>query len=300
MRPYLSANRKKGKVKILNGDACDFFESLEPNSVDLIVTSPPYFMGKEYDRSSSPEDFIEEHRKIFPLAVRALKKGGSLCWQVGNHVRKGKLIPLDALVYAASIATPKLILRNRIVWSFGHGVHCVNRFSGRHETIMWFTKGDQYHFNLDSVRVPQRYPGKRHYKGPKKGEFSGNPLGKNPGDVWDIPNVKAKHKEKTEHPCQFPVALVQRLIRSLCPANGVVADPYLGSGSSAIASLLEQREFVGCEIESRYLRIARGRVEDFFSGQLCVRPDVPTRVPIPGEAVSLRPSHFATLTELRQ
>ena len=78
-------------------------------------------------------------------------------------------------------------MRNRIVWHFGHGLHASRRFSGRYEVIMWFTKSDDYTFNLDAVRVPQKYPQKKHFKGPRRGELSGNPLGKNPGDVWEIP-----------------------------------------------------------------------------------------------------------------
>jgi adenine-specific DNA-methyltransferase len=184
-------------------------------------------MGKEYDTSHSIEDFKADQLHLAPLLVRALRDGGSLCWQVGHHVQNGVTVPLDAIVYPIFAAQEGLFLRNRIVWTFGHGVHASRRFSGRHETILWFTKGHDYHFNLDAVRVPQKYPGKRHYKGPKKGEWSGNPLGKNPSDVWDIPNVKSRHIEKTDHPCQFPVALVQRLIRALVPAQGFVVDPFM-------------------------------------------------------------------------
>ena len=106
-------------------------------------------------------------------------------------------------------------MRNRIVWHFEHGLHCSRRLSGRYETIMWFTKGDDYVFELDPIRVPQKYPGKKYFKGPKAGQYSCNPLGKNPGDVWTIPNVKSNHVEKTGHPCQFPVELIERLVLAL-------------------------------------------------------------------------------------
>jgi adenine-specific DNA-methyltransferase len=195
-------------VRLELQDAFKFLGDLAPNSADLIVSSPPYCMGKEYDRSLSIDDFFADHKRLAPLLVRALRSGGSLCWQVGHHVQNGVVVPLDALVYPILAAEKGLVLRNRIVWTFGHGVHASRRFSGRHETILWFTKGHDYHFDLDAVRVPQKYPGKRHYKGPNKGKWSGNPLGKNPSDVWEIPNVKSRHIEKAGHPCQFPVALV--------------------------------------------------------------------------------------------
>jgi adenine-specific DNA-methyltransferase len=156
----------------------------------------------------------------------------------------------------------------------------VDALSGRHETVLWFTKGDNYHFDLDSIRVPQKYPGKKHYKGEKKGRPSGNPLGKNPGDVWDIPNVKGGHVEKTGHPCQFPVALAQKFVRALCPAGGLVIDPYLGSGSSAIAALVEGRRFSGCDLDARYVRIALARIDDLKWGRLKIRPiDQPIYIP---------------------
>jgi adenine-specific DNA-methyltransferase len=212
---------------------------------------------------------------------------------VGHHVQNGVVVPLDALVYPIFAAQQNLFLRNRIVWTFGHGVHARRRFSGRHEAILWFTKGHEYQFNLDAVRIPQKYPGKRHYKGPNKGEWSGNPLGKNPSDVWEIPNVKSRHIEKTCHPCQFPIALAQRLVRALCPRDGMVIDPYLGSGSSAMAALVEGRDFMGCDIEAKYVRIARDRIAEFHAGNVKMRPlNQPIHVPSKGDSVAKIPTQW--------
>jgi adenine-specific DNA-methyltransferase len=280
-------------IQIKKQDAFEFLAKLKPASVDLFVSSPPYCMGKAYETSVDTADFIRMHEQLAPLLVRALKDGGSLCWQVGHHVHKGVVTPLDAIVYAIFSKQKGLFLRNRIVWTFAHGVHASRRFSGRHEAVLWFTKGSNYLFNLDAVRVPQKYPGKRHYKGPKKGEFSGNPLGKNPSDVWDIPNVKAHHIEKTSHPCQFPVALAQRLIRALSSTGGMVVDPFFGSGTTALASMLEGRKFAGCEIRQAYVDIARARIRQTTSGFFVYRPlDRPIYQPSSTEAVARRPSHF--------
>ena len=293
MEPWYVA-RKDGAeaVTLYHASAEMLFATLADNSIDLIVTSPPYCMGMEYEKSTSADDFLREHKKIFPEVSRVLKPGGSACWQVGHHVRNGIVTPLDALVYIAAREAPELVLRNRIVWTFGHGLHAPTRFSGRHETIMWFTKGNDYTFNLDDVRVPQKYPGKRHYKGEKKGKFSGNPLGKNPSDVWDIPNVKARHVEKTSHPCQFPIALPRRLIRALTKFGDIVFDPYLGSGSSGVAAVLEGRRFIGNDITSKYLQIARRRIVAAVKGDALVRSDAPPREPKPREAVAKMPAEF--------
>jgi adenine-specific DNA-methyltransferase len=292
--------QKNAAVRLEVQDAFKFLAKLKPGSVDLIVSSPPYCMGKEYDTSISINDFIADHKKLAPLLVRALKDGGSLCWQVGHHVHNGVVIPLDALVYQIFSKQKALFLRNRIVWTFGHGVHASRRFSGRHETILWFTKGDEYEFNLDAVRVPQKYPGKRHYKGPKKGQWSGNPLGKNPSDVWEIPNVKSRHVEKTDHPCQFPVALVQRLVRALTKPRGLVADPFMGSGSSAVAAALEHRRFEGCDIDETYVAIAKNRIAQLGRGAQMIRPlDRPIYVPQVSHAVAQLPIRFQRKRERR-
>ena len=158
------------------------------------------------------------------------------------------------------------------MWTFGHGLHCKNRFSGRHETILWFTKTDDYTFNLDRVRVPVKYPYKKHFKGPNKGKISSNPLGKNPSDVWDIPNVKSNHVEKTEHPCQYPVSLVERLVLALTNEGENVLDPYLGVGTTVIAAIKHKRHGYGCDINKKYIDITISRIKQYCAGTLRTRP----------------------------
>jgi adenine-specific DNA-methyltransferase len=295
IRPWFEVSNKKCVAKLFNASVELLLTSLEDASIDLVVTSPPYCMGMEYEESTSATDFFENHRRILPEVVRVLKPGGSLCWQVGHHVENGITVPLDALVYLATSELPELFLRNRIVWTFRHGTHSSRRFSGRHENILWYTKGHEYSFNLDAVRVPQRYPGKRHYKGKLKGKLSGNPLGKNPSDVWDIPNVKSKHVEKTDHPCQFPVALPRRLIRALTSPGALILDPYLGSGTSAVAALLEKRSFIGCDVQTSYLSIAKRRLELLTAGQLPVRDDIPPLKPVRSQSVAKLPTRWRKL-----
>lgn len=200
-----------------------------------------------------------------------IKTGGSICWQVGNYVDKGEIIPLDTLLFPIFNGLG-LKLRNRIIWHFEHGLHSKNRLSGRYETINWFTKGTEYVFNLDPIRVPQKYPNKRHFKGPNRGELSGNPLGKNPGDVWQIPNVKNNHVEKVDHPCQFPVELIERLVLSLTDVGDWVFDPFLGTGTSIIAAIRHDRKGAGAEIVERYTEIANERIHLELAGVLKTRP----------------------------
>lgn len=278
---------------LLHGDSVALVRSLPSGFANLVVTSPPYCMGKEYESSSSVEDFVIAHKAILPEIVRMTAPGGSICWQVGYHMRDQVAFPLDFAVYEIMRDIPGVFLRNRIIWNYAHGLHARKRFSGRHEVILWFTKGDISKFNLDAVRVPQKYPGKRSYKGPNKGEYSGNPLGKNPSDVWEIPNVKGNHIEKSRHPCQFPVALVQRLVRALTNEGDCVFDPFMGSGSTGVAALLEQRRFLGIELKKEYVEIAQERVKDTLLGKARVRPiDRPIYIPSERSAVARRPEHF--------
>lgn len=184
-------------------DVESFLDALpEEPLFDLVVTSPPYNIGKEYEQQKPLEQYLAWQERIIRKICTRLKDSGSICWQVGNYVENGSITPLD-IELAPIFKKMNLHLRNRIIWHFGHGLHSRNRFSGRYEVVLWYTKTDNYVFNLDDVRIPAKYPGKRSYHGENKGQLSGNKLGKNPEDVWDIPNVKGNHVEKTAHPASF-------------------------------------------------------------------------------------------------
>ena len=252
-------------------DNLEFLRVLPDDYCKLIVTSPPCNLGKDYEAQSSLNDYLEEQKRVIDECIRVLHPKGSMCWQVGNYVHNGEIMPLDTLVYPIFRAGG-LKLRNRIIWHFGHGLHCTRRLSGRYETINWWTMADDYTWNLDPIRVPPKYPGKKHFKGPHAGKLSCNPKGKNPSDVWEFPNVKNNHPEKTAHPCQFPVELVERLVLSMTDGGDSVLDPYMGVGSTIIAALMHGRNAYGCDIVSDYVNIAHQRVSALRDGTLRTRP----------------------------
>lgn len=289
---------------LFEGDALEFANSLPAGSMTLIVTSPPYNIGKEYETRVGIGQYLKEQERLIQRLAEVLSSDGSVCWQVGNYVEDGEVFPLDVFYYQI-FKDLGLKLRNRIIWHFGHGLHASRRFSGRYETILWFTKGDKYKFNLDHVRIPVKYPGKRHFKGPKRGMPSSNPLGKNPSDmwnfladewegqVWDIPNVKANHPEKTIHPCQFPVELVERCVLALTDENDWVYDPYCGVGSSLIAGLRQNRRVAGADRDGAYIRAAEERIEAHFQGLLKTRGiGTPIHTPTGREKVSQVPEEW--------
>ena len=242
---------------------------------DLIVSSPPYNIGKKYETRQALDKYLEWQESIIDELVPRLKPGGSFCWQVGTYVDDNQIWPLD-IEFAPVFKRHGLQLRNRIIWHFGHGLHAQRRFSGRYEVVLWYTKTqtsqDKYTFNLDIVRVPAKYPGKKHFKGPNIGQFSSNPLGKNPEDVWNIPNVKGNHVEKTDHPCQFPVGLVERIVLALTNPGDLVFDPFAGVASAGVAAALHGRRFWGCELQASYIKTGLQRIQEALDGKARYRP----------------------------
>ncbi len=299
------------EIVLYTGDVSDLIEQIPDNSVALVFTSPPYNLGKEYENRVSIEQYLKKQAHLIAHLHRVLRDDGSICWQVGNFIENGEVYPLDILYYPI-FKELGMKLRNRIIWKFGHGLHASKRFSGRYETILWFTKSDSYVFNLDNVRVPAKYPGKRHFKGPNKGKPSGNPLGKNPSDVWeilfqdweelvwDVPNVKSNHPEKTIHPCQFPIELVERCVLALTNEDDWVFDPYMGVGSALIAAVMHNRRAIGSEKENDYTEIARQRILDYFNGTLRYRPiGKPVFQPTGKEKVSQIPEEWREPSQAR-
>ena len=277
---------------IFPGDCLYLLKMIPDGAADLIVTSPPYNIGKEYERKKSLDHYRDQQSQIILECIRTLSKHGSLCWQVGNFVSKGAIVPLDILLYPI-FAEAGLKLRNRIIWHFEHGLHCSRRLSGRYETILWFTKSDDYFFQVDPIRVPQKYPGKKYFKGPKAGQYSCNPKGKNPGDVWAIPNVKSNHVEKTSHPCQFPVELIERLVLSMTQKGSLVIDPFMGVGTTAIAAVRHGRRAAGAETQKEYVDLALQRLGQQAQGVLKTRPmGKPIHQPTGREKTAQAPALF--------
>jgi len=297
------------------GDALQVLDLIKDNSCRLAVTSPPYNIGKEYERSrrQTLDEYLDWLAPIIDKICAKIMVDGHLCWQTGNYVRNGEVFPLDYFFYGL-ITKRGFRLRNRIIWHFNFGLHATKRFSGRYETLLWFTKSDRYYFQLEPVRVPQLYPGKRysHARGNKAGSPSGNPKGKNPTDfwvfepkaafgeeaIWELPNVKANHPEKTIHPCQFPSELVERCVLALTAPGDTVLDPFVGAGTSVIAAAKHGRRGIGIDQSIEYIDLARRRLAALHVGTLTTRPlGKPIRRPKAGEKVATIPAEWGAAAE---
>lgn len=241
------------------GDCLQLLRSLPDAFVDLVVSSPPYNLGKEYEAKRALGIYLEEQTTVLRECARVLKPTGSIVWQVGAFADKGVLIPLDIRFFPI-LEGLGLQPRNRIMWVRQHGLHATRKFSCRHETLLWFTKSGEYVFNLDPIRVPQKYKNKKFHKGEKQGVLSCNPDGKNPGDIWIFQNVKHNHEEQTIHPCQFPEDLIARVVLATTNEGGIVLDPYMGAGTVAVVARDHGRHYLGAETEPRYLDVANRRL----------------------------------------
>jgi adenine-specific DNA-methyltransferase len=244
---------------IFCGDCLEQLRGMPDGCVDLVVSSPPYNLGKEYEAKRALEVYLEEQTVVLRECHRVLKSTGSIFWQVGAFSERGQLIPLDIRFFPI-LESFGMQPRNRIMWIRQHGLHARNKFSARHETLIWFTKSDDYKFSLENIRVPQKYQNKKYHKGDKHGEFSCNPDGKNPGDIWAFRNVKHNHEEQTIHPCQFPEDLIARVVLATTDKGDVVYDPYMGAGTVAVVARDEGRQYLGAELDERYYEVCQRRL----------------------------------------
>jgi adenine-specific DNA-methyltransferase len=280
---FFFKNKKKMSFEL----HCSKFEDFVKNEqiqADLIVSSPPYGIGKSYEEFKTVEDYEKWAEDVIIHMKQCLnKEHGAVCFQVGTHVnpQTNEYLPLDIL-FTPLFLKHGFFLKNRIIWTFGSGLHSTKRLSGRYEVLLWFVLNpNNFRFHLDDIRVMSKEPGKRSYKGPRKGELSGNPLGKNPSDVWEImqeeweksmwefPNVKSNHVEKVaSHPCQFPVELAERCILAFSNQGDVVLDMFCGTGSTGCAAAFHQRRFIGVEMDPAFIEISRERIKSAIDGTL--------------------------------
>lgn len=246
-------------LAIYQGDAQDLLRKLPPSSVDLTVTSPPYNIGKPYETKLVLDDYVAWCERWIRSVHGATAEDGALWLNVGylQVPGKAKALPIPYLLWNRV----DFFLVQEIVWNYGAGVASRRSFSPRNEKFLWYVKNEQaYKFHLDAVRDPNvKYPNQK-----KNGKLKCNPLGKNPTDVWQFPKVTSgmnrSADERTPHPAQFPLAVIERIIKACSNPGDVVLDPFLGSGTTAEAALNSGRLVIGFEIRPDYIEIAHSRL----------------------------------------
>jgi site-specific DNA-methyltransferase (adenine-specific) len=242
-------------IQLLNRDFLTDAANLPDGSIDLILADPPYGLGKDYGNDSdmrSGDDFLAWTRGWLELAIPKLKPSGSLyifcTWQYAPEI--------------FCFLKTHLTMVNEIIWdrrvpSMGG---TTRRFTSVHDNIGFFAVSKDYYFDLDPVRIPydavtKKARSRKLFEGSKWLE-----LGYNPKDVWSVSRLHRQHAERVDHPTQKPLEIVERMVLASCPPGGRVLDPFMGSGTTAVACARQRREFVGYEINESYCAIARERV----------------------------------------
>jgi adenine-specific DNA-methyltransferase len=230
--------------------------------VPLTVTSPPYNIGKSYESVRSLDEYVE-WCVAWISAVHGVTKPDGAFWLNLGYVPvpgKGRAVPIPYLLWDK---TPFFMIQE-IVWNYGAGVTTRSSFTPRNEKWLFYAADEaNYVFNLDAVRDPNvKYPNQK-----KNGKFRCNPLGKNPSDVWQFPKVTSganrSSRERTPHPAQFPLGIVERVVRVSSNPGDVVLDPFSGSASTGIAAVATGRVYLGFEVKADYCRFAVERFKQF-------------------------------------
>jgi adenine-specific DNA-methyltransferase len=259
-------NYEAPNVLLYKGDCIELMKLLGEDAFDLVVTSPPYNIGKAYEQARSLEEYLAWSETWINEVYRLTKAQGSFWLNLGYLTipNKAHAIPISYLLWDKI----PFYLIQEVVWNYGAGVATKKFFSPRNEKFLWYVKdANSYTFNLDDVRDPNvKYPNQK-----KNGKIKVNPLGKNPTDVWQIPKVTSgqnrSSKERTPHPAQFPKALIERIIKSSSNQGDIILDPFMGSGTTAEVALQNNRVVVGFELKKDYIDVSAERLEKFKEQQ---------------------------------
>jgi len=233
-------------MTLVNADCMDFLRTLEDDSVDLVLTDPPYFgiVANDWDNQWKDETaYLEWCRAWTNECVRVLKP--SRCLYVWGTTKTDTFLryKLDVLN-----ELDEMTYQNWIVWAYDWGGRTKKTFPRKHEDLLMYSKGAEFLFNADSIRVPYKM------KTNVRKTAQNNPLGKIPTDVWTKNNHTTSKEYCGWHPTQKPVQLLERIILANTHPGDTVLDIFSGSGSTAAAAQKTERKFVGCELDPIYFR----------------------------------------------
>jgi adenine-specific DNA-methyltransferase len=249
---------------IYQADCVELMKRFPSDLVALTVTSPPYNIGKEYENLRPLDQYLTWCEIWMSEIHRVTQPNGAFWLNVGYVpvAEKGKAVPLPYLLWDRS----PFFMMQEVVWNYGAGVAAKTSLSPRNEKFLWYVKNAfDYTFNLDAIRDPDvKYPNQK-----KNGKLRCNTLGKNPSDVWQIAKVTSGQDraspERTSHPAQFPLDLINRIVTGFSNPGDLVLDPFMGSGTVAISCLEQRRPFIGFEIRPDYCEIAANRIRQFIA-----------------------------------
>ncbi len=238
------------RIEILQGDALELFDDIATQSVDLIIADPPYNLGKDYGNNHDLkgfDEYLDFSRRWLSQAQRVLKPTGTLYVFMG--------VRFISYLYDILDRQLKMFFNSWICWHYTQGMGRTTGFSPRHDDILMFNKSAKYTFNLDAVRVPQKYYRTRN-----------NMRGANPGDVWKFSHVHYCNANRQNHPTQKPEGLIERMVLASSDAGELVLDPFSGSGTTLRVCQQLNRACVGFELNPDFVQMTKDRLQQPFTG----------------------------------
>ncbi len=248
---------------ILEGNALDLFKKYNDKSIDLIIADPPYNLGKDYGNDSDSinfEDYLKFSRKWISEAYRVLKDNGTIYIFMG--------VKYISYIYVILEQDFKMNFNSWITWHYTQGIGKTKGFSPRHDDILMFTKSNKFIFNLDDVRVPQKY-----YRN------INNMRGANPGNVWNFSHIHYCNENRKAHPTQKPEGIIERIILASSNEDSLIIDPFAGSGTTLRVAQQLNRNAIGFEINPEYIKIIKDRLDEVFYGFDSIDP-IMKRIPL--------------------
>lgn len=250
------------QIDIFNGDALELFHQIQDESIDLIITDPPYNLGKNYGNnhdSKAFDDYILFTKSWLSQAKRVLKPTGTIYVFMG--------VRFISYLYTILEQDLGFLFNSWVVWHYTQGIGKTKGFSPRHDDILVFNKSKEFIFNLDDIRVPQKYYRARN-----------NMRGANPSDVWQFSHVHYCNANRQNHPTQKPEGLIERMVLASSNEGDLILDPFAGSGTTLRVCQQLNRNAVGFELNPEYVELTKNRLNQPFNGFDSIDPRM-ERVP---------------------
>lgn len=240
----------ENRLQIILGDSIQEMKKINKNSIDLIIADPPYNLGKNYGNNSDSkefEEYMEFSKDWIEEACRILKEDGTIYIFMG--------MKFISYLYKILEKDMKMIFNSWITWYYTQGIGKTKGFSPRHDDILMFNKTDIFKFNLDNIRVPQKYYRKRN-----------NMRGANPGNVWEFSHIHYCQGNRQAHPTQKPEGLIERMVLASTNEGDTVLDPFSGSGTTLRVCQQLNRKAIGIELNPDYIEMTKERLNEEFNG----------------------------------
>lgn len=257
-RGHKRLEQAMNKIEIIPGNALEILMDLRSNSIDLVIADPPYNLGKDYGNNQDSKGFneyLEFSRSWLTETHRILKATGTIYVFMG--------VRFISYLYDILHRELEMCFNSWIVWHYTQGMGKKLGFSPRHDDILMFNKSQEFTFNLDDIRIPQKYYRARN-----------NMAGANPGDVWNFSHVHYSNPERENHPTQKPEALVERMIQASSNVGDKILDPFAGSGTTPRVAQQLNRNCIGIEINPEYIDLINRRLAEPFEGFDSIDPRI--------------------------